>query len=258
MDSIVIPLRPILIFVVVLARVGGLVTFAPFWGNRIAPPRVRALLAMAMALVLTPSVERHLATPPADALGLGMVILGELVIGCSFGFAGRLVFSALDMAAHVLGFQLGLSLAGTIDPSTQAQTTALGTIAQMFGLMALLLSDGHHWLLSAAIGSYGSVAPGSFAVTRELALLMLRLSADALAVGVALAAPAIVVLLAVEVTLAIVGRAAPQLQVMILSFPIKFAAGLWLIGAVLYVLPGAARGALSAIRGALGRVLGAL
>ncbi|MDX2029403.1 MAG: flagellar biosynthetic protein FliR [Blastocatellia bacterium] len=258
MDPIVIPMRPVLLFVVVLARAGGLATFAPFWSNRSVPVRVRAVLALVLALVLTPAVAPRLPTPPADALGLAVVILGELLIGCGFGFAGRLVFSALDAAAEVFGQQLGLSLAGVIDPSTQARTTALGTIAQMFGLMVLLSADGHHWLLSATVQSFGSVAPGSFAGSRELAQLMLRLSADALAVGVALAAPSIIVLLAVEFLLAFVGRAAPQLQVILLGFPIKFIAGLWLMGSALYFMPGAVRGALNAIKGALGRVLEAM
>ncbi|MFN0087977.1 MAG: flagellar biosynthetic protein FliR [Blastocatellia bacterium] len=258
MDPIILPLRPVLIFAVVLARVGGLVTFAPFWSNRIVPARARAVLAVVLALALAPAVAPRLATPPGDALGLTMVILGELIIGCGFGFAGKLVFSALDAAAEVFGHQLGLSLAGTIDPSTQARTTALGTIAQMFGLMVLLATDGHHWLLSTTFHSFESVAPGSFAGSRELAHLLLRLSADALAVGVALAAPAIIVLLAVEFMLAFVGRAAPQLQVMILGFPVKFIAGLWLTGSALYFLPGAVRGALSAIKSALSRALGAM
>jgi flagellar biosynthetic protein FliR len=258
MDSIIIPMRPVLLFVVVLARVGGLVTFAPFWGSQAAAPRVRVTLALALALVLTPVVAPRLATPPSDFVGLALVIMGELAIGCVFGFVGRLVLSALDMAAHILGFQLGLSLAGVIDPSTHAQTTALGTIAQMFGLLVLLAADGHHWLLAGAVRSFATTAPGNFAVSPTLAQLLLRLSADALAVGVALAAPAIIVLLAVEFALAVIGRAAPQLQVMLLSFPVKTLTGIWLLGATLYFMPGAVRSALGALKASLGRALGAM
>lgn len=87
---------------------------------------------------------------------------------------------------------------------------------------------------------------------------MLRLSADALAVGVALAAPAIVVLLVVEFALALAGRAAPQLQIMVVGFPIKIAVGLWLIGASLYFMPGAIRTTLTTMRTALSRTLNVL
>ena len=258
MEPIIIPLRPVLIFLVVLARVGGLVTFAPFWSNQAATARVRAVLAMVLALALTPVVAPRLATPPSDLVGLAVVIVGEMAIGFVFGFIGRVVFTALDVAAQVLGLQMGLSLASTIDPSTRAQTTAIGTLAQMFGLMVLMGADGHHWLLAATVKSFQTVAPGGFTFTPALAQLALRMSADALAVGVALAAPAVIVLLAVEFMMAIAGRAAPQLQVMVLGFPIKIITGIWLTGASLYFMPGAVRTAFGAIKGGLSHALAAM
>lgn len=255
MEQLVIPLRPVLVFAVVLARVGGLVTFAPFWSHRLVPGRVRAVLALALALVVAPLVEPRLATPPVDLLPLALTLIGELLIGLALGLVGRLVFSALDMAAHVLGTQMGFTLAGTIDPATRAQTAALGTMAQMLGLVVLLGADGHHWLFAATVKSFQTTAPGNFGVTASLTELLIRLSADAIAVGVALAAPAIVVLLATEFALALMGRAAPQLQIMVLGFPVKIAVGLWLIGASLYFLPGALRSALEAIRVGLHKAL---
>ena len=255
MEQIVIPLRPVLVFVVVLARVGGLVTFAPFWSHRAAPPRVRATLALALALVVTPAVAGQIPTPPTNVLGLSLVIAGELLTGCALGFVGRLVFGALEHAAQLLGTLMGFTLASTIDPATRAQTAALGTIAQMLGLLVLLAADGHHWLLAATVKSYHASAPGEFAVSPALAELFIRLSADALSTGVALAAPAIIVLLAVELALAVAGRAAPQLQIMVLGFPIKIAVGLWLIGASLYFMPGAVRTALGVMRHALARAV---
>jgi flagellar biosynthetic protein FliR len=258
MDQVIIPLRPVLIFLVVLARVGGMVTFAPFWSHRAAPAKVRVVLALMLALVVTPVVAPRLATPPANYLGLALVLGGELLIGCALGFIGRLVFSAIEMAAQIISFQMGFSLASTIDPGTQARTAALGTVAQMLGLLVLLAGNGHHWLLAATIRSFQTVAPGGFTVSPTLAELFVRLSADALAVGVALAAPAIVTLLVVEFALAIAGRAAPQLQVMILGFPIKIMVGLWLIGASLYFMPGAMRTTFSGIRQGLQQALAAM
>ncbi len=255
MDSFDIPLRPLLVFMVVLARVGGVVTFAPFWSHRAANARVRAALAIVITFALAPVVAQRVPTPPTNLLALAVVLAGELLMGFALGFAGRLIFSALEIAAATVNYQMGLSLAGAIDPATAARTTALGTAAQMLGLVLMLGADGHHWFLIAAVRSYAQVAPGDFQVTQALAEFFLRLSADALAVGVALAAPMIVVMLGVEFLLAVVGRAAPQLQVMILSFPIKIAVGLWLLGASLFFLPGAIRSTLSAMQGALSRAV---
>lgn len=248
METLTIPLRPVLLFAVVLARVGGLVTFAPFWSMRAVPRRVRATLALVMALVITPAVMPRLATPPTDLLSLALVIVGELLIGCALGFVGQLVFSGLEMAAHILSTQMGFTLGAIINPMTQSQSGPLGTMAQMCGLVVLMAADGHHWLLAATVRSFQAVEPGNFAATPELAQLVLRLSADILSVGVALAAPAIIVLLTVEFALAIAGRVAPQLQVLVLGFPVKIMVGLWLIGASLYFLPGAFRDVLTGIR----------
>lgn len=258
METFDLPLRPILIFLVVLARVGGLVTFAPFWAHRSINAKVRVVLAMVLAIAITPMILQRVETPPSDIANLVIVLAGELAIGMLFGLVGRFVFSGLELAAHLLSSQMGFSLAGTIDPSTQAQTTVFGTIAQMAGLMVFLTADGHHWFIAATIKSFSVTAPGEFAMTPELVDLFLRLSGNALVVGVTLAAPAIIVLLAVELALEIFGRTAPQFQVFILGLPIKICVGLALVGASLYFLPTAMRDTLGGIYSGLVQTLGAM
>lgn len=258
MEPFLIPLRPILIFMVVLARVGGVVTFAPFWNHKAVNAKIRAVLAMMIALILTPVLMPHVPTPPTEVLNLVLLLGGELMIGFILGFAGRLVFSALEMTASLVGFQMGLSLASTIDPATQAQTAALGILAQMLGLMVMLSADGHHWMLEITVRSFQVVSPGGFAMNGSMAEMMLRLSADAFAVGVALASPAIIVLLSLESLLAIAGRVAPKLEVLILGFPLKIGVGLWLIGASVFFLPGAIRTAFTTLRHTVTRLLGVM
>lgn len=248
-----------LVFIVVLARVGGLMSFAPFWSHRAATKQVRVLLALAIALVVAPTVANRISVSTSSAPSLMFVIFGELLIGFAVGFVGRTVFSALEVAAKVFGDVIGFSLAATIDPSTQAQTAALGTIAQMIGMMVLLAMEGHHWMLTATVRSYAlTQTSAARSVTPELIEVLLRLSSDVLAMGLGLAAPAIVVLLGVEIVLAIAGRAAPQLQVMIVGFPLKIAAGLWLLGATLYFIPSSIRAIFSTLRLTLTRTLAAL
>ena len=235
-----------------------MVTFAPFWSNRSATTKIRVVLAFVLALALTPVILTRIATPPDDLGPLTVVIVGEIVIGMALGFVGKLVFSGFELAAHLLSSQMGFSLAGTIDPATQAHTTAFGTIAQMFALVVMLAADGHHWFLAATVKSFSTTAPGTFVLSYELVDLFIRLSANALVVGVTLAAPAIIVLLAVEFALEIFGRTAPQFQVFILGFPLKIGIGLWILGASIYFLPSATREILGGIHHGLVKVLGAM
>ena len=216
------------------------------------------MLAGVMALALTPVLMPRIVTPPSDVSSLTVILAGELVIGMIFGFVGRLVFSGFELAAHLLASQMGFSLAGTIDPSTQAQTTAFGTIAQMLGLMVLLSVGGHHWFLAATVKSFSTTAPGSFSFSPELLDILLKLSGNALVVGVTLAAPAIIVLLAVEFALEFFGRTAPQFQVFILGFPLKIGIGLGLVGTSVYFMPTAMRDVLGGIYHGLVQVLGVI
>jgi flagellar biosynthesis protein FliR len=256
LESFVLPLRPVLVFLVVLARIGGLVTFAPFWGHKAANAKIRVVLGIVLALALTPILISRIDTPPSDIGGISVMMIGELIIGLVLGFVGRVVFTGFELGAHLLAAQMGFSLAGTVDPSTQAQTTAFGTIAQMLGLMTLLAANGHHWFLAATVKSFSTTAPGSFSFSPELLDALLRFSGDALVVGVSLAAPAIIVLLAVEFALEFFGRTAPQFQVFILGFPFKIAIGFWLVGASLYFMPNAIREVLAGVYNNLVQVLG--
>lgn len=255
MDTFEIPIHPFLVFLVVLARVGGLVTFAPFWSHQAATAKVRIMLAFVMALALTPVVMNRIDTPPSETGSLAIVLIGEVLIGMVFGFVGKIIFTGFELAAHFLAAQMGFSLAGTIDPSTHAQTTAFGTIANMLGLITLLGVNGHHWFLAAAVKSFSTTAPGTFTFSSELLDIFVRLSGNAFVVGVSMAAPAIIVLLAVEFALEIFGRTAPQFQVFILGIPIKIAVGLWLVGASLYFLPATLRDAIGGIYHGLIKVL---
>lgn len=258
MENFNLPLHPVLVFIVVLARIGGLVTFAPFWSHNATSPKVRIVLAFVLAILLTPIISEKIATPPSETMALAAVIILEIIIGLLMGFVGKLVFGAFEFAAHLVSSQMGFSLAGMIDPSTQAHTTAFGTIAQMIALMVLLGIDGHYWFLGAAVKSFSSVAPGEFVMNGQILDILLKLSANSLTVGVTLAAPAIIILLAVEFALEFFGKTAPQFQIFILGFPIKIGVGLWLIGGSLYFIPNSMREVLSSIYQGLGQILGVM
>ncbi|MEZ5425406.1 MAG: flagellar biosynthetic protein FliR [Pyrinomonadaceae bacterium] len=258
METFNVPIIPLQVFLIVLSRVGGLVTFAPFWSHKSVSPKIRLVLAAVLSFALTPLVLTKIPPPPESIYPFSLVLVGELVIGLILGFTGKLIFTGFEFAAYFLGSQMGFSLAGTIDPSNQSQTTAFGIIGQMLALMVLLGMDGHHWFLAATVKSFSLTSPGSFALNGQVLDIFLRLSANALVVGVTLAAPAIIVLISIEFALEFFGRTAPQFQVFILGFPIKIAVGLWIIGASVYFMPNAFKNVLVGLLHNLGGVMGVM
>ncbi|HMZ78484.1 MAG TPA: flagellar biosynthetic protein FliR [Acidobacteriota bacterium] len=250
-----VPIQMVLGFTIILARVGGLVTFAPFWGMGAASKQIRVVFALILACVVAPVVLPKLPPPPTELLQLAPILIMELVLGCALGFVGTLVLGAFEIAAHVLTSQMGFTLATTIDPTSRAQTTALGSFAQMLGLIVFVGMNGHYWFLTAVVQSFDTLPPGGFVMTAQTAHLLLRLSADALRIGLALAAPVIIVSLMVEFMLAIAGRTVPQLQILLSGFPIKILICLWLILLTLNFIPGSFRSVAGRTRSAIARVL---
>ena len=255
MNPFELPLEPVLVFLVVLARAGGLVTFAPFFAHASISMQVRVVVALILSLVLTPVLIGSIPIPPTNVWLLGVVLVVELTIGLLIGFIGRIIFTGFEMAAHFLSNQMGFALAGIIDPATNAQTTTFGIAAQILSVVILLAMNGHHWFIIAAHKSFELTGTGTFYVSGDLVLFLIQLVGSVFAIGLSLAAPAIIVLVVVEFGLEFFGRTAPQFQVFILGFPLKIGLGLVILSSTVYFLPDAFRGVLGRIGTSLESVL---
>ena len=255
MNPFELPLEPVLVFLVVLARAGGLVTFAPFWAHASISMQIRTVMALILALILTPILLGRIPVPPSDIYQLGIVLVVEMAIGMLIGYVGRVIFTGFEMAAHFLSNQMGFALAGIIDPATNAQTTTFGIAAQMLSIIVFLGMNGHHWFLIATFKSFEITNAGTFAVSGELVTLLIQMVGSIFAIGLSLAAPAIIVLVVMEFGLEFFGRTAPQFQVFILGFPLKIGLGLTIVGTTVYFLPAAFRTVLNEIGTGLESVL---
>ncbi|MEZ5307045.1 MAG: flagellar biosynthetic protein FliR [Pyrinomonadaceae bacterium] len=256
MEPFILPLQPVLAFLIVLARVGGIVSFAPFWAHKSVSVQIRVLIAFVISLVLTPALSNSIVTPPTEVFPFGLVILGELLVGVMLGIVGRIVFSAFEFAAHFFVNHMGFALAGIVDPETKAHSSAFGIGAQMLALVAMLGANGHHWFLIAAYRSFERIPPGGFALSQNGLDILLRLSASAISVGLSIAAPAVIVLVVMEFGLEFFGRTAPQFQIFVLGFPLKIGVGLFVLGSSLYFLPAAFRDVIGGILVNLDKLLG--
>src|SRR5688500_550310 len=106
MENLEIPLHPFLVFLVVLARVGGVVTFAPFWSHNAANAKIRVILAFVLSIALMPVITTKIKTPPDEIYALTLILVGEVLIGMVMGYVGKLVFSGFEMAAFFIGSQM--------------------------------------------------------------------------------------------------------------------------------------------------------
>ncbi len=216
-------------FLRVLAMLGTL----PVIGQRTVPARARIALAFLIAVCAQASLP-PIPPIPLDSAVTFLVVLQQIVIGVSLGFAVRIVFAAVEFAGELVGLQMGLNFAGFFDPATGGQTTA---VSRFFGVTVswlFIVTGGHLLVIAGVMQSFHSfpVSPEPFAFVREA--LPHRWGAEVFAIGLWIALPMVAMLLFVNLVMGITSRVAQQLNLFAIGFPITLSVGL--VG-VLLTLP---------------------
>ncbi len=227
-------------FLFVSVRLSGLMLFAPFFGSDAVPARIKAALVVALSLLLYPMVAPHFPVTPLNQWPL--LVFGELLTGASIGIATSLVFDAVQMAGQILSVQMGYSLISILDPQTQAESTVVATFHQLLAMLIFLRLDVHLWILHAIGDSYSYLPPGSAHLGPAFVRTALGAAAAVFATGVQLAAPVLSATLLADVVLGLLGKASPQLPVMLLGPAIKSLLGISVLIATLKYWPDMFRG----------------
>jgi flagellar biosynthetic protein FliR len=207
----------------------------PLLGNRAAPNTIRLGLALVLAVAVVPSLP----PPPAVAIVSGdgvLLLLQQIAVGLSLGFALRIVFAALDMAGQFIGLQMGLSMASLYDPINGAQTPVLGQLLTVTSTLALFAMDGHHQVIAALWNSFRDVPVAATPGSGKGFLTLVHWGGAIFATGLHIALPITAALLAANLALGMMTRAAPQLNIFSVGFPITLGAGfLTLYFAIIYL-----------------------
>jgi flagellar biosynthetic protein FliR len=218
-------------FVLVLARISGLMATAPVLGHLTVPVRVRAgfagVLAAALAPVVTPAPEA------ASLFAVAGLVAVEGAVGVVIGLAAQLVLAGVQLGGQLAGIQMGFGIVNLIDPQTHAQVSVIAQWEQLLALLVFLVLDVHHLLLQALIGSFQAAPPGAVLISAASLYGVVALAADLFVVGVRVAAPVLVALLLTNGALGVLARTVPQLNVFVVGFPLNIGVGLIVLGASL-------------------------
>jgi flagellar biosynthetic protein FliR len=220
-------------FLLVLARLAGLVVASPIFGHGLVPVRVRAGLAGVLALALTPAVAGTILPASPSAWTVAGLVAVEAAVGVLLGFVAQLVFAGVQLGGQVAGLQAGFGLAAVLDPDAEAGASVVAQWQQLAALLAFLVLDVHHTLLRAVLESFRVAPVGTLVLSADLFEGVVRQGAGLFAVGVRIAAPVFVVLLLVNGGLAVLARTIPQLNVFAVGFPVNVGVGLVVVGASL-------------------------
>ena len=216
-------------------RISGVMLFAPFLGSMVIPARIKAVLTLALTFLMYPLLSRSL--PQLSFEHWPLLIFRELLIGIAMGITTSFVFEAAQMAGQILSVQMGYSLVNIIDPTTQVDTTVVGLFHQSVAMLIFLRLDVHLWILRALGNSFLYLPPGESHLSRSFTLSLLSVGSAILLTGVQIAAPVLSATLLTDIVLGFLGKASPQLPLMVMGPAVKSLLGLSVLFAALKYWP---------------------
>lgn len=209
-------------------RIGGFVLSAPIIGSSIVPRSARIALSVALAFLLAPTI----AVPAALSVfsGAGMLAsVNQIMIGLAIGMVVQLLFDALALAGQTISMTMGLGYATLVDPQHGANTAVLGQMFTIFGTLIYLSLNGHLALLGSFVRSFQTMPVGAEILGRNFFGSVAGWGAHVFESGLLIALPATVALIIVNLALGVVTRAAPQLNLFGIGFPITMLAGFFVL-----------------------------
>lgn len=213
--------------VLLAARVSGLVMVAPIFSTKNVPVAVRACIIVLLTALMQPVAMGQATATPAIT---PETFMGETLVGFALGLGAALLVGAASVAGDVMGMQIGLSGAAILDPMSNTSENVLGVFGNLFAITLLLAVDAHLVMIDAIAQSVRAIPVGS-GIHAEGMRTMVKSGSVLFGLGLQFAAPVTATVLVANTALAILGRAAPSLNVLSLAFPIQIGIGLLALSA---------------------------
>jgi flagellar biosynthetic protein FliR len=211
----------------ILVRVSTLFFLLPLFGARNIPSLWKAGLSFVIAIVLTPVVPIP-ANLPVSAPEIIVGILSEVLMGSILAVTVRLFLAASEMGGQFMSFQMGFSMARAVDPQTGTSSTVLTQFLYIFTLLLFFSMNGHHMFIRIMASSFYSVPPNSLSFHAAIGTELIKAGANMFILGVKIAAPVMVALFLSNLCLGIIARTVPQVNILMVGFPINLCIGLTL------------------------------
>lgn len=206
------------------ARIAALVGAAPVLGSSLTPARLRIGLALLITLLVAPTLGALPAIAPASPQGL-LLLAEQVLIGSAMGFAMQIVFEAVQLAGEIAGLQMGLGFATLYDPQLPGQIAVIGEYLNVIAILVFLAIDGHLLLIAGLARSF-QLLPISLAPFGAPGLgALVEWGTRIFSFSLILSLPLIAALLLTNLALGILSRAAPQLNIFAVGFPLTIFVG---------------------------------
>jgi flagellar biosynthetic protein FliR len=215
-------------FIWPLSRVLGLISIAPPFSNGRVPVRIKLMLGIFISVLITPNVPALPAMDPMSLPGL-LILVQQMIIGLAMGTVMRVMFAVVEMAGQMVSMTMGLGFAAFFDPMSQGQTAAISQVFSLLATLIFLAVNGHLVVISVLSDSFVTLPISAQPMSLEGIRHMVDWCAIIFSMGLQLSMPLLGVLLVTNLALGVLSRAAPQLNLFGIGFPITLATGFIMI-----------------------------
>lgn len=222
------------VFLLLLTRMSGLFLIAPFWGSQNIPVYFRAGIAFTITLVLFPVVDQKMALEaPVSVLGYTLAVLSELFIGWLIGFVAYVVLMSVNMAGKIMDMQAGFAVVNEMDPTSNQQNPLIGSFLYYLTLIVFVVTNGHHVLLAALVGSIDSIPLLGMNFNTDLTMLMVDFVGGIFVTGMKIAMPLTFAILLTNVSLGVLARTMPQMNIFVVGIPMQIVIGIFTVAVIM-------------------------
>jgi len=236
MDLVNLQHNEIKVFLFILIRVGIILFLLPFFSSRMIPVLTKAGLALILTMILFPVSGSHIGSFPDTLWGMSGLVTGELIIGMILGLLVQLFFEGISMMGQLAGIETGFAIANVLDPQSGAQSSIMSNMAHLIALLLFLTLNGHHILLNAIRESFAIIPPGSVSLNKKVFNEVMKSSGGMFVIAIQISAPVIAAILFVQIAFGLITRLIPQMNIMVVAFPIQIVTGLFFFGISLWVM----------------------
>lgn len=218
-------LQKFVIGLLFFARVTALMATGPFFSNTAVQVQTKVALSAFIALLMTTAFADKQPPVTMEAFSLVPLVFKEALVGALLGFCSNMLFYAVRLAGGLADFDMGFQTSLLFDIDAGAPTL-VGEIQSLAALMIFLILNGHHFLIEAIFASVKAVPLTTFALSEASVQGLVRFVTMSFIIGIKIAAPVLISLFVANLALALLARAAPQINVFVLSFQVKIIVGL--------------------------------
>ncbi len=214
-------LNQFLTFVLVLTRLSGLMLTLPVFGSHSVPMRIRAMLTLGMAFLITPMYWGQPLAHPGNLINLVVIMGREIILGLALGLAISIMLAGLQLTGQIIAQMSGMTLADVASQNSDTSVPVFGQLLDLTTLVAFLAIGGHRQVIAALMDTFAWMPPGEVVFSDGLIMALSDFVSQAFVLGLRAAAPIMIALLLSILVMGLISRTLPQLNIMAVGFSIN-------------------------------------